>query len=337
MLGCARDFSILLNYLLLFVFIGQIRDENQIKKIVWLFFILSFLMTLRDLQYLVQQRGIIDLGNSLSRFIKTPGSPIYSQSALFLSIGLITYGTRRMKVFLGLLIPLLLAVILLSLTRGYWFSLSCSFISLLAIELKVREYSNTVKKITFLALLTVAIIIIVLYAGFPITFERLAGRLDTSNPQFQLSALSKYNETTAAISIIKKQPLFGQGLGYKLTYYARPWYQDILKGTSTRRFIHNSYLFIFLKLGFIGLSFFLYFVFQLIRSVYGRYNTANWGFYKGLSLGYLVSLIGICIMSFSTAKFTEAPTTLFIGIFGGIILNESYMFPEKIEGTGAIK
>jgi len=76
-----------------------------------------------------------------------------------------------------------------------------------------------------------------------------------------------------------------------------------------------------MKLGIIGLAFFLLFIFQLMRNVYSSYKIANWGFYKGFSLGYLASIIGICVMSLTTAKFTEIPTALFVGIFGGVILN----------------
>jgi len=133
-------------------------------------------------------------------------------------------------------------------------------------------------------------------------------------------------ETFMVFGEILEQPIMGYGLGRRITKFAAPiGGRIIVEGETT--FMHNSYLFFWHKTGLIGLLIFLLFLKNLFRQSWRLACDTVDPRYKGLAIGFFFSLIGIAIMSFTTSKFADATTTLFLGTFTLLNLAVGLFFP----------
>lgn len=140
-----------------------------------------------------------------------------------------------------------------SLTRGYWLAavVAAALTYLLAKGRPSRAALFTAALLSFLAVVAV---------GFFSTkiigvVGSLVDRISTiSSPLRVLSMRERFAETRALLEGIRRSPVVGHGLGATVSYMSP------LRGhVMTRTYAHNAYLFIWFKLGLVGLVSFLVF------------------------------------------------------------------------------
>ena len=141
-------------------------------------------------------------------------------------------------------------------------------------------------------------------------------------------------ENQEALKVISEQPALGVGLGNS--------YRDItiLQGEASGRFtqavgvsdpyrftryIHNSFLFLAVKLGLVGLFLFIWFVLDFLFLGFKQYrdrtDRPEERQLKGLSLAITCALSGLMLWSLFHSHLMETESTSVIGLMTGLVLS----------------
>jgi O-antigen ligase len=133
-------------------------------------------------------------------------------------------------------------------------------------------------------------------------------------------------ETGEALRSVGEHPILGVGLG---NVYREP---ALLHGEAADgyyrliRYVHNSYLYLAVKLGLLGLFACLWFVLAFLIGGLRAYLRMPGGPYKQATLAILAGLIGILLWSITQSLLMQGETTLVIGLMGGLIASMRQMY-----------
>ena len=135
------------------------------------------------------------------------------------------------------------------------------------------------------------------------------------------SAQHRLTEWKTALAAIEAHPVIGNGFGYIITFYS-PMYSSYDKQfgfVSKNIYIHNSYIWIFVKMGAIGIILFLSMVLAFIK--YGlksikAYRSCSG---HGYLLGLFASVVSLCVVSFFEPLFNVDNVSPFVGFACGAV------------------
>ncbi len=331
MLWWLRDLSPLLNYLVFFIFVNTARGDADLRRPVAIFVVFCYLVTLRDLlSFAGPGGGAWTLYTFLDTWVvRGPGGAVFWQSAFFLCLGTLLFETRPGRVvFLLVSMAFFGATLVVSGTRTYWLSTLFVFGLALALAGRLRRAGRAGRPFQAALFLIGALVLAagLFGGGSGRTRERLRERfalLETvlrGEGEQDYSWLARVLEAQYALERVERQPVVGRGLGYRIPFRGTPGARGGEEGQIQETlFLHNGYLFMLLKLGGVGLAVFLWFLVRLMRMQWDLAIVLDDPAHKGLAFGFFLSVVGIAVMSLTTSKFADAPTTLFIGAFSGIL------------------
>ncbi len=144
-------------------------------------------------------------------------------------------------------------------------------------------------------------------------------------------------ETDASMQSISQHPLLGVGLGgvYRdvtlLRGEAAAGYTGSLRFT---RFVHNSYLYLAVKMGLLGLLAFGALALALLGSSWRRYAGEQDGQFKLATLGMLASLVGFLPWCVTQSHLLQTESTTVVGLLAGMMAGMSYLaaLPSATQG-----
>ncbi|MBI4230131.1 MAG: O-antigen ligase family protein [Planctomycetes bacterium] len=330
-----RDLSPLLNYLVFFIFVNTARSEGDLRRPVAVFVAFCYLVTLRDLvSFAFPGAAASRLYYVLDTWVvRGSGGAVFWQSAFFLCLGLLLYETRPGRIA-SLLASMAFfgATLVVSGTRTYW--LSTLFVLALALALGPRLRRGRLRRGERVAGSFRAALLLIgavalswfLFEGTGRTAQRLRGRYERLGAVLQgggeqdLSWFARVLEAQYTLEQVARHPFVGYGLGHRIPFRGTPGARGGEHGQIRQTlFLHNGYLFMLLKLGALGLVVFLWFLVRLMRMQWDLAVVLDDPPHKGLAFGFFLSLVGIAVMSLTTSKFADAPTTLFVGVFSGVL------------------
>lgn len=325
-----RDLSPMLNYLVFFIVVNTAPRPRDLRALVSIFLAFCYLVTLRDLLYFSAPPGSGPpaLYGILERYVvRGPGGAAFWQSAFLLCLGRLLYETRprRIALLMGSM-AYFGATMLLSGTRTYWISSGIVFLLalLLAGRLRRGAPAGWPFRVALLGGVAAAVGGALMGDASPtaLRLRERAGLLGSfvegGGAVVDPSVLHRLQETQTALDRIARHPVVGYGLGYRIPFRGLPGVPGEVAHAETT-FLHNGYLFLLLKLGAVGLAVFLWFLWRLVRVQWIVADALRDPGDKGLAFGFLLSVVGIAVMSVTTSKFADAPTTLFLGVFSGIL------------------
>jgi len=337
------DFNAWLFFTYIFPFTEITKKENNFtNNFLQLFFISTVWLSLKTLILLfIFSHNLIGMTYEIYRWVRTTGVGeitnmqsgfirIFFQSHSFVLIGffiilLIFNNFKPKKKYFWLyfsLLTLFLSIVILSFSRSFWVGLFGSFLIYSLIALYKYGFKNFIK--TILILLTSLFLAITLIAGiikFPypnpdanFDLSQLTDR--AKNIKNESAVSSRYALLTPLTTEIKKTPIMGAGFGKTITYISADprVLEQTADGSYTTYAFEWGWLDIWLKIGFLGMSFYLFLILTIIKN---GLKLKDW-----LSTSLSLGLIFIVITSFFT-PYTNHPLGIgFILICNTIFLNK---------------
>ena len=212
----------------------------------------------------------------------------YMEMALPLTLGLFLLDYRRGKLFtLCYVALLLLAALILSLSRGGWVGALTGLI-FMAIILLTNRYFTGKKLITALAGAFIVAVIVVL-ASTPVV-----ERINTLDQKTEITSFkSRVNAWGGVVEMIDEYPLLGAGPGTFATVFTQ--YQP--PGLSSRfTMAHNDYLHFIAELGLPLIAIMLWMIVALYRKGFKKMQNPS-RLVRGVTIGALSGVTAILVHS----------------------------------------
>jgi O-antigen ligase len=132
-----------------------------------------------------------------------------------------------------------------------------------------------------------------------------------------ISAQHRVAELRQARDLILRHPLTGIGLGATITFVS-PLYDALAEATDvpqTNIYVHDSYVWVALKLGLPALAVFLLLLGAVIREAYGGFRRVTNPRAQRLMLGALASLVTLVLVSLTEPHLTYVGSSpLFVAV-----------------------
>jgi O-antigen ligase len=229
------------------------------------------------------------------------------------------YSKEKSKKLTYLLMSLPLVMhLLFSFTRGLWFGFLAGLLFSYSIYLAGLEYSVWTKVRRLLkGMLAFILIIFVLTVGIQgfLLHENLLGQFggrflssfSTKLSSSTFSNVTRLLEYGIALEKIKSKPIFGYGVGYKLSFT-----DPILRERIRSGIVHQFYLMIILKMGLIGLLVFLWIFYVFFKEGLKESKKIENGYYKGLCYGFMANSIELLVISFTNHPFATVDNNFYL-------------------------
>ncbi len=247
---------------------------------------------------------------------------------------------RHMRAILGLQLVYLNVGLLLTYTRALWLAAAIAVgLVLIAIFL---SYKARLIRYFAIGIPLLLLLFGLLFGLLGAELRRSIGNsaLATSFIQRGLSILAPKEalasnslewrafETSLGLQSVSEHPLMGVGLGnsYRaittLQGEAIGWMTkgSLVAGVISRftRFLHNSYLFIAVKMGLPGLACFIWFCVALVINSGRLYRTLSEGQLRAIALALLAGSVGLMQWSFFHQHFVQEESTAIVGLMAGL-------------------
>lgn len=137
--------------------------------------------------------------------------------------------------------------------------------------------------------------------------------LDTSSLQWRLF------ENGKAIDSIYQYPVFGVGLGNSYRDITLLQWEDRRFYFRKTRFVHNSYLYIAVKMGIIGLASFLVFCLAFLVVGWRAFKKMAEGDFKRMTIAVLASFAGLLLWANTQMHYMTVESTAVVGLMVGLV------------------
>src|SRR3989338_1328114 len=236
----------------------------------------------------------------------------YMELALPLSIGMILserdIGKKGLYVYSFLALS---SALLLSMSRGAWFSITIAMIFMFIMI--CRKKKGFFISLLFLAFLTVAVIFIF----NAIDLSALSRRISSYK---ELDFSGRIEIWKGTLQIIKHNWLLGTGIGtfiYNFPAYRAPGLNMFVN------FSHNDYLQIASEAGVFSLALLAFMIFAIIRKGIATHNIASTSFRKWLPLALVIGILSLSIHGLGDFNFYIPANALLFTVYAGLALNIS--------------
>jgi len=283
----AKSFFNILKYMeyffLFFMVSNFLKEKKQIKKFLYLFLFVGLIISL----YGIYSSG--KYGRATAPFEGEIGEPNTLGGYFLLLLGIISgwflYSDEKYERFiLGGLAFIMIVPFLFTLSRASYMAFPFMFLTLFL----------TKKRKMFLIFLLFFIISFSLI-GLPskvrdrirYTFTGEKGypeQVKIGKITFDPSASARVISWRESVSAWKEKPFFGYGV-------------------EGLRFIDGQYVKVLVETGIFGIITFLFLLFSIFKSIWGKFKNPADLFYEGVSLGLLASFIGLLVHSIGTNTF----------------------------------
>lgn len=318
--------------------IMNLRREDQLRTFVFFITVASFIEgALATAQYVTHSTLVphalgaerelvrLDIGDVATRPTGTLGHPnvlgYYLESTLPLSLALLLVEQRaRFRLWYLVAFLAALAGILVSLSRGAWFSVpvSCGFTLWILYRKRVFRLNSAIL-IGFVG----AVLVVFTYFALPTIVKRFS-HYDYA------SASTRMPLNYAALSIIPQFPLLGVGLNnfaesfrdYDRTGYSQRFTWKIatpysVSSKPAKIVVHNMLLWVWVEVGTLGLAAFLWIFVAAFRVARKAWRNANeWS--RGVLVGCVAGMLGHLVHGQMDPGFRVSPSVsmLFYAMFG---------------------
>jgi hypothetical protein len=312
--------TVLVPYLLYFIFVGFIDSKERLNTMIKLVFIIMILAF--SIQLIELTRGEkFDFGLSndfINENFKVPGTddnyvPIRSHSytflALFLSVGLFLERKDKKHIVLGIIAAL---AFILSLTRQWLVYIAFGVFVIILLDKKLSDIKKLFSLfITFLVIFLILSVLISTFTTYPLGNVLKERYLTLLNPSGEGTYMDRVDRRDVQWDIIKTSPLIGS------TNYLD---NDV----------HTGYVNILTLFGIFGLIAVLYLFFAVFfRTLYLKKILLKGSLERGYILGILGVLAGILFATFFWWEFFMKTREISMIMVTMAIVDRIYFFNKK--------
>jgi O-antigen ligase len=216
--------------------------------------------------------------------------------------------------------------LVVSLTRGYWLATA------LALGITVWVLKGRPSRVLGFALV---VLVLVGVGGYLVFSARFAGVVASTVERFHsisaplraLSIQERMAETRAVMKNIAASPIVGRGLGAYVSYMS-----PIAHRVISRTYSHNAYLFIWFKLGIVGLAAFLVFYLRGIRRVWRSMLESTGPYTKAIMAAGFALLVSFLPLSVTSPQYYGKSSALIIAL----TLGAAQAIAERRSGESAV-
>lgn len=221
--------------------------------------------------------------------------------------------TGKTVLLLGLVLNC--ALLMFSVTRGFWLGLITAFVTLLILLYKERKIR--LSGILSVVFLIIAAIFIIQWAASGLlhvnlinaSFDRVVMLVSGGDPN---SAGYRINEFMAYLGMFIKSPAFGMGFG-----------SPVLVGFQmTDGFAHDEYIWVLETVGIMGFflvgSFFILLCRHTFKGIQARIQV---GIMQVFEFTFLATLIGFAVVSFTSPEMTNPATVPILAVLAAVVRN----------------
>lgn len=245
---------------------------------------------------------------------RAPGEPLFYTTLITLIVVLVYGGLRGWKRFAALgLMTFCTVALAITFSRGYWvasaIALSVAFALMApAMRWRLLRYG------AILSLFGVTAIYLfmdqLLFDILTAMGDRLATVFSSS---LDVSVRNRLVESAAAFDKILGSPIWGYGFG---AYYR---YRALIPSEMPTWYVHNVYLYLWMKIGLIGLVVFLIWYLNVILHGYQVYRRLKDPLLKPLLLSVVSLLISMIPLAVTSPQFIQKDAILFVAFGAGLI------------------
>ena len=321
------EFRIITFYFVFFLTTHFLRCRKDVVGLVkgcfWLTSLVALMMILQSvlgtsLEILpARVENLVTAGSEQESVIRviTPGTPFILVMAI---CGISIYGLTEFKMRQFVLIfqiGLLITGIVLAYNRNFWVGIILTLIILLALSPSVTKIKLIPVSLLVAALGSILILATLINGGrmqeyLVSTTDRFASLFAGEDLWNRDTLQDRFFENDFAYEKIKSNPAFGIGLGNAYRPFEE-WNPKI------NRYIHNGYLWILMKTGFVGFIPFLAFILLALIRGYRNWRKVDDDFLKGTALGFTLALTALMLTALVSPVFMQWQTTPVIGLMIG--------------------
>jgi O-antigen ligase len=234
------------------------------------------------------------------------------------------YSQKRRERLLYILISLpLILHLVCSFTRGYWFGflggLGISYAAFVwQTEASWQRRSFVFMRAVFFGGILVYVLLVLMSSFLPTGNlpSDASRRLESSFAWAPFSsAFARLIEYKACWNRIWDSPVFGHGFGYVLEYK-----DPFSSRLHSQWYIHQSYLYIALKMGFLGLLAFIWMFYVFFRHSIRKCMRIQSPFFKGLTFGFMGNAVQLLIAGLTNYEFAAVVNTCYLAFAMGAVL-----------------
>ena len=283
------------------------ENKYRIKKVLISFGIMSTIIALYNLY---QYRSRLALA---TQFYQVWGSRVGTTEQVFMFCILVIIAivflikSKKIKSILLLLVGLFLTSLILSFTRSYLIFTIFGIIYLWFLFEKKDKIKVSIWVTIFLIISFITMFI--LFDNLSkFIFQALINRFLTAKSN-DISIIQRVIETEAIIKQIFQNPILGWGLGAAFRRYDLFFELHIMS-----YYAHNGYLYLWYKLGILGLLSFLSFYFYKLMIIIKSIRIEKNLLLKKILQAFLFILISFLIISITSPQFYHKPSILIMSI-----------------------
>lgn len=297
---------------LYFAILMMIENLEQIKKILKVFFIACIPITLFGFYNLLTRKPTMLSTTMSERFLYGSQSAFIALSVIFsMCILLFKVVNRYRWVIITIIIAQTIGI-LLALFRATWLGLIAAFIF---VGLLLTKKSKIKLTLCLVCILLISILILSaakIFVNIPFVdsliknVQSIYYYKESPTAQWRLKAWSY------GIEMIREHPLWGTGFK-EFFYLFNP-----SSGTSEVANPHNSYLWLTIKMGFIGLGVFLWIILLFFKEGIEFFKKTTDKLAKAYMLGIMSSYLCFLVFTFFGGIFGTGYLRIFIWIIPGL-------------------
>jgi O-antigen ligase len=238
--------------------------------------------------------------------------PLYMAAIIMIVSILFLYKKKIIIVNLVGLLGLSSIALILSFTRSYiGFTVMCIFMLWLFFDKK--DKLRFALWVLMLSCISFGLMFLIFNNITKFIFEAVAKRFLEAKGN-DMSIVQRIIETEAIIKQISQSPVLGWGLGAKFRRYDLFYEQHV-----NSNYAHNAYLYLWYKVGLLGLMAFLYAYFEkIIHAIKIRKKTKD-NILRNLILSGSIILTAFLFISITSPQYYHRPSILIITILWAII------------------
>lgn len=335
----ASDLNMILFYAFYFVIVGATRSPQELDRVFIALSLVTAFAVFRSAYEEISTRSFefVLYGETV---IKFPIASAFSLILFFVLLSIVLFMRQKNEkwFFLVLLCILFGVHQILASVRSRWLGAIAALMAIFLVTSPPQK-GRFLRPLSFLALcltflLAVSLTVPALFQNPALDFMQMIqkrfatifkGRADPTTE-------ARFLEWKAAVKEIRDHPWLGSGLGKGVAYFDTTLYHP---RTVTTRYIHNSYLFFLLNMGWVGLLAFLWLCVSFVFYGLRVFHSVEDPYYKGMVLGCWSAFIALLVAAFAGASLNDSALTIWAGFLMGtvtVIDRQKKVGKEKTSG-----
>lgn len=291
-----------------FLTVNLIRTKQSLQALISIFFIAVILKSIEGTYLYLLGEGFQIKWRIRAIFTGWEDSLTFMTFLLFMVVIWLEKVDFPLKRLYFLFSPIVFFCFLFSYKRAYYVAI---FVGLMV----VFWIQGKKARMRFLALVLVGFVLMLCMITVMGQWQAIGMRFESIlNPTKESSANYRLIEWQNALISIKKNPVLGIGLGGVMP-------MEIFLSRTNLLGVHNTFLWVAVKMGLLGLFTYLLLHFVFIRRVYIQNDLLQDAYVRCVSRGVFCSFIAFCAAEMFAPMFAQMRTATWLGIMMGLSMN----------------